>query len=158
MKLEERFWKKVDKTTTPDGCWEWLGANTGKQDYQYGQMTINGERRMATHVSWELQNEQAFPAGKIACHTCNNPSCVRPDHIYLGNQKTNMQDAVRAGHLNHEGELNSRAKLTREQAQFVRTSELTYRKLAGMFGVSTWTIRNIRKNISWKEMLDGKGI
>lgn len=151
MKLEERFWRKVDKTTTPDGCWEWLGANTGKQGYLYGEINVHGKIRLATHVSWELENMKPFPTGKIACHTCDNPSCVRPDHIYLGNQHENMMDAVRAGHMNHEGEKNSRAKLTREQVERIRTSEFTttYR-LAKMFGVSTWTIKNIRKYISWK--------
>jgi len=49
--LEKRFWKKVDKTTNPDGCWEWTGS---KNIWGYGKITINGKDAGTHRVAWEL--------------------------------------------------------------------------------------------------------
>ena len=94
--LEERFWAKVDKRG-PEECWPWLGANDSKRGY--GTTWDGGRRRKATHVSWELHHGQPFPSGMAACHSCDNPPCVNPAHIWPGTQSDNLLDARRKGRV-----------------------------------------------------------
>ena len=92
--VEDRFWSKVRKADG-DGCWEWMGARvkTG-----YGQIGRSRTRQLiATHrLSWELYRG-AIPSGLCVCHRCDNPRCVRPDHLFLGTQADNIHDMVAKG-------------------------------------------------------------
>lgn len=94
--LEERFWNKVDKRGD-DECWPWLGSLSRRG---YGQATVsNGKNRVATKVAWELFHKKPWPEGKLACHTCDNPPCVNPKHIWPGTMSENIQDASAKGRL-----------------------------------------------------------
>jgi len=90
--LEQRFWAKVQKLSD-DQCWPWQGANRRG----YGLIWKNGSSQPATQVSWEIANETPFPAGKMACHTCDNPTCVNPAHIWPGTMSDNILDCVAKG-------------------------------------------------------------
>ena len=92
--IEERFWEKVQKS---DDCWLWTGT---KRQGGYGSIHHNGRERVATHVSWELANGMPWPEGMLACHRCDNPPCVRPDHLFIGDSFDNMRDAVKKGRTN----------------------------------------------------------
>lgn len=94
--LEDRFWEKVDKTTNPDGCWVWTGAVTAPG--QHGRIWVASEGRkvIASRVSWEM-HFGPIPAGHEVCHTCDNPPCVYPGHLFLGTHRVNMQDASAKG-------------------------------------------------------------
>lgn len=61
-----------------------------------------GRSRVATHISWEIANNEPFPAGLNACHTCDNSICVNPQHIWPGTQSDNMQDCAAKGRLYHK--------------------------------------------------------
>ena len=86
--LRRRFANSIQKT---DSCWLWTGraAKSG-----YGYLGC----RLAHHVSWLLANGPV-PDGLDVCHHCDTPSCVRPDHLFVGTPKDNMQDAARKGRL-----------------------------------------------------------
>lgn len=88
--LENRFWSKVNKTKD---CWFWLASGT---DDGYGQLKFRGKRMYAHHISVALSG-RIIPLGKIVCHTCDTPSCVRPDHLWIGTMKENQLDASRKG-------------------------------------------------------------
>ena len=88
----ERFWSKVKKTPS---CWEWIGS---KDKNGYGSFRFKGHSRLAHRVSW-LLNGGLIPHGLFLCHKCDNPSCVRPTHLFLGNQSDNMGDAKRKGRM-----------------------------------------------------------
>lgn len=92
---KERFWSKVEKRGAFD-CWPWTGACDQRG---YGQIWLDGSRMKATRFSWSLANNHPFPSGKLACHTCDNPNCVNPRHIWPGTMRENILDAVAKGRV-----------------------------------------------------------
>lgn len=88
--LRVRFWSKVKKS---DQCWEWQGANVPKG---YGIIGKNGRNQYAHRVSWEL-HKGIIPKGLLVCHHCDNPKCVRPDHLFVGTHQDNLRDMSRKG-------------------------------------------------------------
>lgn len=91
--MSEVFWTKVTKT---ESCWIWNG---GKNPKGYGRFYFKGKVRQAHRVAWELYRQKEIPPNKEACHTCDNPSCVNPLHIFIGTKSDNMQDAILKGRL-----------------------------------------------------------
>lgn len=86
----DRFWSKVDKT---DSCWLWTGA---VNDHGYGQVYVNGKLAYAHRVALVLSGRQV-PPGMFACHHCDTPNCVRPDHLFIGTNADNMRDCANKG-------------------------------------------------------------
>lgn len=89
--VERRFWSKVQKTET---CWLWTGE--ASSHFGYGRLHVNGRRTRAHRYSWELHNG-AVPEGKFLLHSCDNPRCVRPEHLRVGTQRENMADKTARG-------------------------------------------------------------
>jgi hypothetical protein len=89
--LERKFWERVD--IKDDGCWNYTGART---PYGYGRTTRDGIGVYAHRLVWEMAAGQipetygGMPS--VVMHTCDNPSCVNPDHLRLGNMRLNMHD------------------------------------------------------------------
>lgn len=90
LSLPERFWLNVEKSA---GCWEWIGA---KRSTGYGQIVKDHRNYLAHRVAWELTNGP-IPDGMFVCHHCDNRTCVRPDHLFLGTTTDNMRDMVAKG-------------------------------------------------------------
>lgn len=86
---EERFWGNVTKTRK---CWTY--RHTGKRGY--GKLLVNGKHLRANRFVWEI-TYGPIPAGMIICHHCDNPSCVRPSHLFVGTHADNMMDKIRKG-------------------------------------------------------------
>jgi len=138
--LMDRFWNKVDKLGA-NGCWIWTRhCNKG------GYGTIDG--KIASRVAWGLVYG-SIPDGLDVCHSCDNPACVNPEHLFIGTASDNLKDSVRKGRLNHQGEKNSNAKLTSVLVREIRELNLPQQTLAKMFGVSKGTIYYIQKNLTW---------
>ena len=85
-----RFWSKVDKTGS---CWVWT-ARCDKDGY--GQ--FDGKQAHRTIYSWEIGE---IPVGLLVCHSCDNPPCVNPSHLWLGTAKDNAQDRENKGRNVH---------------------------------------------------------
>ena len=158
--IEERFWEKVDKHDGNDidwnECWEWLG---GKDTCGYGKFrTRKNPKRdsMAHRYSWELTFGK-IPNGYYVCHHCDNPSCVRPGHLFLGSQKDNMQDMINKNRSpNNLGENNPRCKLTRKDVIKIRnlygTGDYYQYELGMLFGVTQSQIHAITSRKQWKHV------
>lgn len=86
-----RFWAKVDKRG-PDECWPWLAACVKDG---YGGLKVYGKTVQAHRFSWELAHGCKIPEGKLVQHSCDNPPCCNPKHLFLGTDKTNAMDMVR---------------------------------------------------------------
>lgn len=86
--LSERFWWSVRKT---DGCWFWEGY---KNNQGYG-VTNSLQRKILAHrLSFILHTNLPIPEGMFVCHHCDTPACVRPDHLFIGDQFDNIRDCV----------------------------------------------------------------
>lgn len=90
--LADRFWHYVEQG---DGCWEWQGHLASGYGALRGQYP--DQRMVKAHrVSWEI-HFGPIPTGMFVCHHCDNPPCVRPDHLFLGTNTSNMRDRERKG-------------------------------------------------------------
>lgn len=110
---ESRFWKEVDKLSTPEGCWPWKG---GRHTGGYGSTSWGPAHR----VAYELA-KGPIPKGLVVRHMCHTPICCRPDHLEIGTQHDNIMDTVKAGrHTPVRGERSGLAKFTNAQAEEIR--------------------------------------
>ncbi|HYE94275.1 MAG TPA: HNH endonuclease signature motif containing protein [Terriglobales bacterium] len=94
--FEEYFWSKVDRRGS-DECWPWLACRHNPQGY--GLIRRDKRQYRAHRVAWELHHGTPFPEGKDACHSCDNPWCVNPAHIWPGTARDNIRDAVAKGRV-----------------------------------------------------------
>jgi hypothetical protein len=148
----QRFWRKVKKTS---GCWLWQGSNTKG----YGTLQSRSDGPLYAHrVSFALH--YADPGHLLVCRTCDNPSCVNPEHFFLGTSADNTRDAWLKGRLPLPrnapvGEAHHHAKLNRGDVVEIRkrlSSGEVGAVLAREYGVSKTTVSNIRKGKIWKSV------
>lgn len=151
--LEKRFWIQTNKNVHGDGCWEWLGAISGNG---YAVIRANGRNQRASRAAWFLKTGEWPKTGMFVCHTCDNPKCVRFNHLFLGTPKDNMVDKARKGRSASK-ERNSQSKLTMQQAREIRAlyqaSNLSQRYLASAFNVSKRCIWAVLVGETWRESL-----
>tara|TARA_R110000868_G_scaffold90170_1_gene250595 strand:+ start:277 stop:816 length:540 start_codon:yes stop_codon:yes gene_type:complete len=133
LKMEERFWEKVQKSE--HGCWEWKSARGGPM--QYGVMSFGGNARNAHRISWMI-NKGPIPEGKFVLHKCDNPTCVNPDHLFLGGYLENNRDMTQK--KRHGTQLFTREQKTRIAAIYDKYNAkekggLTAQRIADFFGL-----------------------
>lgn len=138
------------ETNPFSGCWEWVA---GKDTHGYGQMKINGRKRLAHRVSYELYRGP-IPDGILVCHDCDNPACINPDHLFLGTQTENMADMMSKGRgrkARLKGEDHSQAKLTESDVVAILSAKglVSQVALADQYGVSPSQIGNIHRGKAW---------
>lgn len=145
----------------------------------YGQLTASdgpgiGPRLHYAHRVMYAFHHGTIPAGLQVCHTCDNPACFRPDHLFLGSAKDNAEDCKNKrrnnagkrhpkgeGHWTRRmpekkaavmvGENHFRAKLTWEVVAYIRSSEKTGVQLSRELGVSQTTISDVRRGRIWSQ-------
>jgi len=147
---EQRFEAKVDRS---GDCHVWTGSKTPDG---YGNFHLDGKLEKAHRYAYRLAHGK-FEEVWFVCHTCDNPSCVNPDHLFLGTQTHNMRDMISKGRQNSTaGSRNGRAKLDenaiRKVRQFHKSGEMTTRELAREFGTGQTTIAEIVANKTWRHV------
>lgn len=148
--VEEKFWSKVIIT---EGCWNYQGQRD-KDDY--GKLKIGKKTTQAHRYSYELHFGTIQNTLLIVCHTCDNPPCVNPEHLYLGTHKDNARDRnTRNRAYIANGELCNFAKLREFQIPIIRKlydNGFTMNEIAIRFEVHPATIRSIVNRINWKHV------
>lgn len=136
------------------GCWLWSGAVSG---CGYGVVAAKGKTLRAHRFFYEA-HVGPIPPDLFVCHKCDTPLCVNPDHLFLGTQKDNTQDALRKGRpmgtkTPVHGERQHSAKLTEEDVRLIRSSGWTQMVCAAYFGVGQNAISKIRRGVTWKHVI-----
>lgn len=114
MLVVNRFWKQVTKTET---CWIWAG-HRNSEGYGFVRPDNTTRQIQAHRLAYALLRG-VIPSGMCVCHHCDNPPCVRPDHLFLGTNKDNVRDAVQKGRM-AIGEANANATLTLAEVLEIR--------------------------------------
>ena len=149
LKLTVRFWQRAS-VDNPKKCWEWTGSlgSTG-----YGQIKVDGKTIKAHRLAYQIQYG-LIPDTRCVCHSCDNPKCVNPFHLFLGTHDDNIKDAVSKGRI-RKGEDHGMAKLTDDSVFEIRrlySRGASRSVLASMWQVSTRTIGDIVSRRTWKHL------
>lgn len=99
----------------PNGCWLWTGKKSGDG---YGHLKVQGTQHTAHRLTYTMYVGE-IPAGKVLMHSCDNPICVKPEHLTPGTQAQNIQDAVQKGRI-ARGTAHGLAVLTEQQVYEIR--------------------------------------
>lgn len=153
--IEDRFWEKVLKAGAGD-CWEWTAAKKG---IGYGQIARGrkGAGPITAHrLSYEIHHGPV-PNGRFVCHTCDNPGCVNPAHLYAGSPADNMRDRKQRGRATGgrpvgsvpSGGNSPTAKITEQDARKIIEWQGSVREIAKIFGISESQARRIRSGKQW---------
>lgn len=146
-----RFWSKVARGGA-DQCWPWTAMRDGNG---YGRFRVRNPRRLVRAHVFSYQVERGRTHGLMVCHSCDNPGCCNPAHLWLGKNADNMADMVRKGRQarrDTSGEKNGNAKLTAEQVATIRSqigAGDNNTVIAARFGVTHSMISRIRLGLSW---------
>lgn len=138
--LSQRYWRRV---VVRDGCWGWMGHH---DRLGYAHLGALRAYRVAYEVAFG-----PIPPGLMVRHLCNNPGCVRPDHLAVGTQLDNMRDMVRAGRST-AGERSAAAKLTAGDVREMRRAfggGVSQGALAKRFGISQSNVSRIVRHLAW---------
>ena len=151
--LGEAFWDKVAKAG-PDDCWPWLGSKT---DRGYGGWKRNGRFFRASRLVLQAKLGRELQRHEFACHACDNPSCVNPLHLWLGDNAANVADMVRKGRSlkgRRSGEDNLHSKLTQGEVRQIRAlgGTMTQARIAERFGVAQPTVSDILTGKRWPDV------
>ncbi|QDI81663.1 HNH endonuclease [Methylorubrum populi] len=145
--IERRF--QAFYREAENGCWIWTG---GFDRGRYGQFYISQFKIAAHRVTYALKHGP-IAEGFIVCHRCDDPTCVNPEHLFLGTDLDNNADRS-AKRRTHQpfGAVESYRKLSAEQAKIILTDKRSARALAQEFGVSPNTVAKVRRGETWKHV------
>lgn len=139
---EERFWRFVDKKEK-NQCWNWTGV---KGSGERGRLKINYKFITAYRFSYELHKGE-IPDGLFVLHSCDNPSCVNPDHLFVGTQKDNLDDReAKNRRLTWAVNDSPCKKITDEVVVEIRSLNITHSEISKKFGISQSLVSMIKSN------------
>lgn len=138
------------KVVRKEGCWDWKGSldKNGYPQLYFGNTKAKGHR-----VSYEIYNG-IIPDGLCVCHSCDNPKCTNPEHLWLGTKQENTEDEVKKGRQS-KGEDRYNSKLNNEKVKKIRemiSLGVTVSHLSRIYNVSFMCVQNIKNGKTWKHV------
>lgn len=148
-RFQRRFWAQVDRSNGDDKCWPW----TGRDRKGYGYIYLLGREVRATRISW-LLTYGTISSDLSACHRCDNPACVNPNHLFMGTHQENMDDMRDKGRRAPApvGQDHPMAKLTDNDIRAIRlllADGVSQVEIARRFTVTPSTISWIASRKHW---------
>lgn len=148
-RIEARLFleRVINKET---GCWEWIGDTVDT----YGRLRIEGRTYRVHRLSAFLYKGMRLDDCRCVCHTCDNPKCFNPAHLFLGSIDENNMDKV-AKKRQARGESNGSSKLTEEDVRDIRAKRAAGTPrwfLAQEYGICKNSVYNIVQRNSWKHV------
>jgi len=151
-RAQRRFWSKID-IRSENECWNWMAFTNS---YGYGRFgwwpvgtVINAQR-----AAFMLTYGRAIKPGMFICHTCDNPACCNPKHLYEGTNVNNQADTIKRNrHVFGSDE--PHAKLNDDDVRAIRASHpqgRSYYSLGKQFGVSPTLVRSVVKHECWRHV------
>lgn len=144
----EYFWSLVEKS---DGCWLWQGFRSKRG---YGQFKHHGIGHNASRIAYEW-TYGAIASEMVVRHTCDNPPCVRPDHLIAGTNADNSKDMVERNRQS-KGTSRHNAKATNEIVRAIRREyipgKVSFKTLAEKYNLSIATTQKIAAGKLWKHV------
>jgi predicted XRE-type DNA-binding protein len=139
--------RRIDPAT---GCWVWTGAVDSRG---YGTVKLSG-RQIAVHrLSAHFHLGMALDSREWVLHSCDNPPCFFPDHLFLGTAEANVQDMFAKGRSR-----NGTTKLTETDVREIRlhwaSGKVSQAELARHYGVQTPAINKIVQGKTWKHLTE----
>jgi hypothetical protein len=153
MTLAEAFAFYMDTPIPEEDCWDWKGPrfDTGMK---YGNVKVDGKTWTAHRASYAIHTGE-IPEGLKVRHTCDRPVCVNPNHLLLGTDQDNSNDAVERGRR-PVGEANKQSSLTNADVLEIRRLHATggwmYTELGEKYSVAANTIKAIVLRRTWKHI------
>lgn len=138
----ELFWSKVDASGE---CWLWVGTLNRRGYGHFPTGKRHGLSHTAHRSSWIIHHGP-IPEGLHVLHRCDNPSCVNPDHLFLGTHRDNMKD------MKEKGRAKGPAKLTETQVRGIRSDTRTHRAIAKDYGITYALVGKIKRKETWKHL------
>lgn len=142
-----RFWSKVDKTSNPLGCWEWINPN---HPFGYGRFGFDKKKYLSHRLSYQI-HYGPITSKDCVLHKCDNPSCVNPQHLFLGSRADNALDRTNKGRT-YKGSQVTTSKFTEQQVLAIRASSKTIKELVVEYQCNKQTLYNIIQRKSWQHI------
>lgn len=136
-----RFMPKI--TVTESLCWEWI---SGRNLQGYGVISVNNKTRLASREVYS-RVFGPIPDGGCALHSCDNPACVNPLHLFIGSNRDNSVDMARKGRAGGQ-------KLTLTQAIAIYNEKGDWDTMAAKYGITRQAIYRIKMRKNWRHMHD----
>lgn len=159
-----RFWAKVQKSD--EGCWLWMAS---KDQKGYGVFWIGDRFLKAQRASFLINKGYVPPSNLFICHKCDNPGCVRPDHLFVGSNQDNMLDMTRKGRSRAgekhpskykpesvpKGEQHYAAVLNEDIVREIRwfcKQGISHQNISELYGVCREAITRVANRKTWKHV------
>lgn len=150
----DRLWSKID-VRSENECWVWQGAKTTAG---YGVIRINYILKYAHRLTWMLHYKSDIPKKGQICHTCDNPPCCNPAHLFLGSQADNMKDAANKGRIKekvHRGITHHTTHLKEKDIRKIRhlgQTDIPHQEIGNYFGISRMSVNDIIHKRTWQHI------